>query len=122
MLQKFDVSWILLKLYALVKEIAVAFATAISLLCERGDRTREGIGVSECVRWTCEQPMVEASLNEARERLQPAAKSSVAAGVIPSWCTITQPGEPAVLCRRLRDNHLVVIKVGRINLPAFLLL
>ena len=31
-------------------------------------RTREGIGVSETVRWTVEQPMVEAGLNEARER------------------------------------------------------
>ena len=37
-----------------------------------GARTREGIGVSEYVRWTHEQPMVEASLNEAGERLQPA--------------------------------------------------
>jgi len=32
--------------------------------------------------------MVEAALNGGGERLQPAAFNSVAAGVIPSWCTI----------------------------------
>jgi len=35
-----------------------------------GIRTREGMGVSETVRWTIEQPMVEAVLYKDCERLQ----------------------------------------------------